>query len=138
MSPRPKRETFANIVAEVKATPAVPKDVPIGPSRDGRSWGDLDGHEYTLVDAELEPDRAVDLLKHGALVVYDSCGCGGWCGSGLDWLDPADRTELMSADPPRVGFSKKAWGRLSEWRSPSGRVLIEAAVNVRWGDRIDG
>ena len=139
MTTRRRQPTFSEIVSEVNATPVPPAAKTYwsgGLDRDGETWADPSGTRYLLVTEALDPVDAVQLARQGALVVYDSCGCGGQSGCDLDGLSADDVAELGKAAPPRVGRPKRTWGRLAHYRSAQGRDLVAVAVNVNWGDRI--
>jgi hypothetical protein len=140
MTPHRRRPTFAEVVAEEKSAPRIAPEPLVGPhgglNADGKSWADPAGNRYELVSDKLDPLEALTLARGGALIVYDSCGCGGDQGCRLDWLSSADVARLAMASPPVVGRPRTTWGRLAHWRSAQGQDLIETALNVRWGDRI--
>lgn len=87
---RAKRSTFAEIVAAVQASPPKsiePADVTPG-SYSGNTLFDLDGHALVETDGRaLEPEEIRAAVLGGARLVWDSCGCGGYCNN-LAWPDP--------------------------------------------------
>jgi hypothetical protein len=90
-----------------------------------------DGRAFERVD-ELTPAGAMDLVRAGARVAWDSCGClGGFCD--LVWFDPADGPRLYAAGPPILHTKKGTDGELTYWRSPDGPILVLATYDVRWG-----
>jgi hypothetical protein len=136
-----RAESFADIVAQVKAQPA-PPPAPVGRAGyHGTFWADPDGIAYFLVDATLDPPDALALAADGARVVFDACGCGGGPGCPLDWLSAADVRGLAAAKTlPAMPPSRKRERRaeLEHWRSDAGQGLVVAAIEVSWGDRIRG
>ena len=101
---------------------------------DNGEWVDPNGRSYRLMTAQLQPAAARQLAADGAAVVHDSCGCGGrQCA--LDWLNASEVAELARTIPV-LDRPRRGWGCLEEWRSPSGAILIVAAIDVIWGDRI--
>lgn len=127
-----RAETFADIVAEVTATPPRTPRVFAG-FHDGY-FGDPDGNAYRLVDDQLSPRDAQYFARDGARVVHDPCGCGGYCG--LDWLSVRDVERLAVADPPVLRRRKHGLATLSLWQGAGGRSLIVAEGEVYWGDRL--
>jgi hypothetical protein len=129
------RRTFAETVAEVRATPR--REPRVSPGRHGDYWGDLDGYRYKLVRYGLAPEDAQRMAGQGALVVYDACGCGG-TECKLDWLTEAEVRQIAESGPPDLHPSKHGRADLEHWRSAEGRDLVVAAVEVSWGSRISG
>jgi hypothetical protein len=91
------------------------------------------GVAFVRVQTDMSPNQAVLAVRAGALVVWDPCGCGGYCG--YDWLDVDRRQALLRAERPRIGRRPKKgrWGSVSLWRSGSGIELLLATADVRWG-----
>lgn len=139
ISRMPKRrasESFADVVAHVKASPVRPALV--RPGRHGDTWGDRSQRRaYELVTDELSPADARALVAQGAALVYDECGCGG-VECRLDWVSSADAQRLAVAGPPVLHPPKNGRADLEHWRSADGRNLVVAAVAVTWGSRIIG
>jgi hypothetical protein len=42
------------------------------------------GELFARIDDDISPSHALTLQHAGALVPWDACGCGGYCG--FDWL----------------------------------------------------
>ena len=136
MAKRREQESFADVVARVKASPARPAFVP--PGRDGNTWGDTSQHRaYGLVTDELTPSDAQALVLNGAVLVYDECGCGG-TECQLDWVSSEDGQRLAASGPPVLRPSKNGRADLEHWRSADGQDLVVAAAEVTWGSRIVG
>ncbi len=76
-------------------------------------------------------DRSIELVRDGASVAWDECGCGS-LKCALTWLPDEDALELVRAERPRVG-TKKSPGELSEWRTEDGTTAVLAEGKVRWG-----
>lgn len=106
--------------------------------RHGDVCGDPERVPYSLVDADLSSEGALALASRGARVVYDACGCGG-AECKLDWLSEAAVRDLArSGVGPEKHATKDGHADLEHWRSQSGQDLVVVAVEVSWGDRIQG
>ena len=129
---RRQSQTMAEIVDELRSQRLEAVEEPsevdglVGP----------DGDVFVSVQTEVSPDQAVRAIRAGALVVWDRCGCGGYCG--LDWLDADRRQVLLTAERPRIGRRPKKgrWGNVSLWMSGSGIQLLLAEAHVRWGTEL--
>jgi hypothetical protein len=95
---------------------------------------DPSGRIWQRLDEQITAGRAFDLASKGALVAWDSCGCGGYCG--LTWLDADDVVRLVKSGRPVLVKSKRPArrGNLSEWTAEDGQLLVLAELYVRWGD----
>jgi len=130
-----KRKSFVDIVADVKreAAAALPVQPPVGftiegdiVSPDGRRFaGDL--------AVDIDESRAAEVVAEpGTIVVYDPCGCGGYCG--LDWFHGEQVDRLRAAGLPAVrGRRKHGSWRMTEWRSDDGVALLLIDGRVSWG-----
>ena len=130
---------MAQIVEELRSRP---------PAADGDRWAPLpdtrtgagllapDQRVFDRVQQQIGPTHAVMLLRSGALVVWDACGCGGYCG--FDWLGAGRRDALVHAGPPRIGGRARRgqWGSMSRWRCDDGTDLLLAENHVRWGHEL--
>jgi hypothetical protein len=81
----------------------------------------------------LRASEALSAIQEGALVAWDSCGCGGDCG--FIWPDTAS-LQRMAKTAPKVRDTKRHFGRLTGWRSADGRYLVVASGEVRWGQEL--
>jgi hypothetical protein len=135
-----RRQTMAQMLERLRSQPpALPPGGGLVAVPDTRTGVDLPGPAgelFARVARDVPPGQAVTLLRAGALVAWDSCGCGGYCG--FDWLDVDRRQSLLRADRPRVGgrAKKGQWGTLSHWRSPAGTDLLLAENYVHWGTEL--
>jgi len=93
------------------------------------------GSVVWLCEADtLRANEALSAIREGALVAWDSCGCGGDCG--LAWPDTAS-LQRMAKTAPKVRDSKRwHFGRLTGWRSADGGYLVVATGDVRWGQEL--
>ena len=129
MSRQPKAKPFAEVVREVEQQPvATVRDYSGVVDPNGRRW-----HQHL---AEISPARALELVKEGAPVAWDPCGCGGYCG--FDWFAADDVARMVAAGTPTVRHTKRKRGNLSVWTSDDGGVLVVAEDAVQWGDAING
>jgi len=134
VSKRPARQSFADIVREVESTPQAPPASPGAGMYANGVLTDPDGRQYTCVEATITAGRAHALAAAGAVVVWDSCGCGGYCG--FDWYSADDVKAMVASGPPTIRHTKNHRGNVSEWRSRSREVLVLAEDAVRWADRM--
>jgi len=130
---RTKRPTFAEIVAAVESNlPEILEPREITPGRySGTILYDLDGIPLVETDRRLlEPKEIRAAVLAGARLVWDSCGCGGYCND-LVWPDlVALRLAAMSSAPR---FRKADHARVELLTGASGEVLL-ASGGIRWGD----
>lgn len=130
---RAKRPTFAEIVAAVEAAPRTSVDpVEATPGRYcGTTLFDLAGHALNETDGRaLEPQEIRAAALAGAGLVWDSCGCGGYCND-LVWVDSfALRQEAIRSAPT---FHKRNPAHVQLLSGNGGEVLLVAG-DLRWGD----
>ncbi|MBO9555898.1 hypothetical protein [Cellulomonas sp.] len=134
MRRRPAQRSFADIVREVESTPRQPLEAPAAGTLVDGVLTDPDGREYRRVEDTLTANRALALAAAGAVVVWDSCGCGGYCG--FEWFSAQDVKAMAASGAPVIRNTKRARGNVSEWRSRSGDVLLLAEDDVRWAGRM--
>src|SRR4051812_23011594 len=79
-----RQATFAEIVQEVKEAPQPVAEAPVGMTEGGIRAPD--GQVYAPVAEEITPGEALSLTRSGAIVAWDACACGGYCG--FLWFDP--------------------------------------------------
>jgi hypothetical protein len=128
-----KRQTFAQIVAGIEETaPAGVEPVAVTPGKfSGETLFDLSGNRLTEVDGRsLQADEVRAAVLKGAVVVWDQCGCGGYCNA-LIWPDAVElrREAVRSAPRPR----KNNRDRVTRLVGAGGEVLMIAG-GYRWGD----
>jgi hypothetical protein len=128
------RPTFAEIVAEVDATPSSPL-VTTTEAEPGKYSGstlyDPDGH--ALVEAgsrDLSPEELRAAVLDGARLAWDDCGCGAYCNA-IEWPSPADTLREAERGVPR--YQKNAGVHVRLLTGNGGDVVL-AAGKVRWGD----
>lgn len=104
---------------------AVPETDPFrsGPDHQQIMGGRLgqDAAGFVRVSREVPLARAMELLRGGAGLVIDPCGCGGFCG--FDWVGSQELDRVR-------GIGDTRWRRLlrrsaiEEWRSADDQVLL--------------
>lgn len=129
----PKRPTFAEIVAAVEATP--PETLERSNVTPGRYSGttlyDLEGHPLDeTAGLPLQPEEIRAAVLAGARLVWDSCGCGGYCNN-LIWPDPVALRREAGRSAPH--FRRRDPARVELLTGAGGDVLL-AAGGLRWGD----
>lgn len=130
MSRRRAQPTFDAVVADVRAMTSAPVTVKPGLQEDD-SFADRGGRSYALVAVRLTAADVTDRASKGALIVWDSCGCGGYCE--LSWLEPADIVQLVAAGAPKVSRKYRYLCEFSEWRADDGAALVLVQGPVEWG-----
>ncbi|WP_258723260.1 hypothetical protein [Cellulomonas sp. NS3] len=126
MSRKPdRRKSFADVVREVLEQPTVSE-----PESGGVT--DPEGTRWRPSKSSISEGQAHALLKHGARVAWDPCGCGGYCG--FTWFGPEEAARLFASGTPTVRNTKRRRGNISEWTADDGRVLVVAEDAVRWAD----
>ena len=129
----PKRETFAEIVAAVEAQPSVLPDEPT--ATPGHYSGvilyDLAGHPLHQVnDRALDTEEIRTAVLDGARLVWDACGCGGYCNE-LEWPEVVQLRNEAAKAAPR--FRKNDRAHVTRLTGAGGDVLLVAG-GLRWGD----
>lgn len=91
------------------------------------------GRTYRLTDPSIDPPTAQRAAAAGAVVVWDPCGGGGYCG--YQWLDAEQRSTLGSV-LPRIRNTKKRRGRIALYEDDSGDAPLLVEESVTWGAAI--
>jgi hypothetical protein len=90
---------------------------------------DADGRWYDRADEELDDAAALEVIRAGAVVLVDDCGCGGGCG--YQWPTPDQLAALVAAGP--IQRRKKDSGSYALYRRPEpGRQLLLISEPLRW------
>ena len=129
---RPRRQTFAGIVAVVDSTSSVlSEDVVIKPGVfNGSTLYDPEGRELVPTDGRaLEPAGVQLAVLAGARLVWDACGCGGYCND-LEWPDRVALRKEAERSLPR--FRKSDPVKVEVLTGSGGDVLL-ASGRIRWG-----
>lgn len=127
------RPTFTELVDQLRKQSAVQQSRPLTrPSRPGiYEAGVVDtlGHWYDRTDEALDDTAALTVIRAGAVVLVDDCGCGGGCG--YQWPTVDQLAALVAAGP--IQRHKKDAGSYALYRHPeSGRPLLLVSEPVRW------
>jgi len=139
MSRRRTQPIFAAVVVDVRAMTSAPVTSTAGLQekaglQEDDSFADRSGRSYALVDDRLTAADVTDRASKGALIVWDSCGCGGYCE--LSWLEPADIVQLVATGAPKVPRKYRYLCEFSEWRAADGSTLVLVQGPVEWGFRM--
>ncbi len=96
----------------------------------------LDGRRYTLITEPLEAAQARTLVRHGAQLAFDPCGCGGRCG--IQILHEDALAGLRQHGNPTIGQGPNHPGSLSTWTTvePPETTLVLASGHVIWGQAL--
>lgn len=126
-----RQKPFREVVDALKASAsATPEARPV-PGLDGEKLVHLDGRTYELKRDELSPSEARELAAEGALVVWDSCACGGGCG--LEWFGADEVRKMVVAGEPKIR-KKNHWEEIWEMRSSDRACVLLVSGDVQWGD----
>ncbi len=132
---RKRTPTFAEIVAEARLSasdPARTRDARPGRfGRDGALY-DPQGRRIELVESEITPDEAVARVRAGAVLAFESCGCGGGGGCTIAWFDSAQLTSAAERGAPAFvrGYGAPTW--IDVWEG-EGHTIVFAHGDVQWG-----
>ena len=98
---------------------------------------DPSGVLLRLAASEIMPRQAADSVRSGALLAFESCGCGGGPGGGckIVWFDSADvgRASLHSEPTFVRGFGSPTW--IDLWPG-NDRQVVFAHGDVKWGSML--
>lgn len=123
--------TVAEVVQAVRDAPRAPPPEPPRGQLSGRDQlVDLQGRRHERVCASIGPAAALERAAAGAQVVWDPCGCGGYCG--LRWFHAGEVARMVAAGRPSV-HRKDPVAHLSAWAADDGSEVLLAVASVRWG-----
>ena len=130
-----RRQTFAEIVGDVRATPPTPVSVRPGNFNMDGQFFDPSGSLLTRTQHSISEAEAAELVAAGATAVFESCGCGGGGGCIPEWISDDDLNLLRTADKPRFvkGYGSPTW--IDRWTGEGGDVVFLHG-DVEWGDVI--
>ena len=133
------KQSFSEIVADIRVKADSDLNRRGGPPRRGAfnlagELFDTSGVLLRLAASEISPDQAADSVRRGALLAFESCGCGGGPGGGceIEWFDSADvgRANLHGTPTFVRGFGSPTW--IDLW-SGDDRQVVFAHGDVKWG-----
>jgi hypothetical protein len=122
---KPPRVPFAEVVRELKEAP-IPEPAPIVRSFLGRG-------PFRLLDPSISPERALELVRSGADVCWDSCGCGGGCG--YEWIDVQGGRSALPDSPPESAMPYD--GQIQEWDQENGPPMVLVGGPMKWVGLLD-
>jgi hypothetical protein len=94
---------------------------------------DPDGLRLHPVQEAATPEEAQRLVRAGALVVYETCGCGGWVGScAPQWLREAPLAALRQGPMPSFTGRNGTPTWIDTWANEEHTVVF-AHGDVSWG-----
>ena len=131
----PRGQSFAEIVAVVASTSSARSaEAVIKPGvYNGSTVYDPEGRELLTTDGRaLEPAEVQSAVLAGARLVWDACGCGGYCGE-LKWPDRVALRKEAERSSPRFRISAPV--RVEILTGGGGDVLL-ASGGIQWGDLI--
>lgn len=127
-----RQPSFREIVDAVKSSPSAtspePTEAGVHPGGTVLAPG---GRRYVKAASDISSADAWVAATAGALVAWDPCGCGGYCG--LAWFGEHDVAQMVASGRPDIRHTKRARGSISEYRSDGGRLLLLVEEDVRWG-----
>lgn len=139
MAKKQRGPTFAEIVQEPtysEVTPAPGTRVPLEGAIDAQGvFRDLTGHPLDLASEEINADAAQHLVKAGAQVAFEGCGCAGGYGCQPLWVADDDLAALALGAPPRHVRTYEAPTWFDVWSNPDVTVVF-AHGDVEWGNAI--
>ncbi len=132
-----KRQPFVEILAEVRSEQSIKPHVRPGRYNRAGDLFDPSGNRLSRV-GELTAARAAELVRDGAQLAWESCGCGGWSGCLPEWIDEPARESLGDGRPPQTRHKRHAaptW--IDLWQGQGGATqVVYAHGNVVWGDAL--
>lgn len=140
MAKKPKGATFSELMKQPTWSEAGVRGSGEHAVRPGKynAAGDLfdpSGEPILLQQELVSPELAQELVKRGALVAHESCGCGGWTGCQPEWLSKEALTRLRSAHAPALEEGRGVPTWIDVWSSDKGQVIYLHG-DVRWGDEL--
>lgn len=136
-----KRQVFADIVKEPTWSETSAAHSGLYAPRPGGVNGageffDPDGELLHLVATSVSPGRAQRLIDAGALVVVETCGCGGGPGGCTpQWLRDDQLLSLVGGRAPRFTGARSAPSWIDIWANDV-RTVVYAHGDVSWGSAL--
>ena len=126
-----RRPSFKDIVESVEVRPT-PEAAPV-PGLHGNVLIDAALRRYELVRDDLSAEEAHALAQSGARLVWDSCGCGGYCE--VKWFSAEEVRSMASTGPPKL-HRKKRHEAIAEMRADDGSCVILVNGDPKWGNAL--
>lgn len=120
---KPRKPTFSEIVRDVEALPKAAQGRALRPGRvnaDG-VLASPDGEAFLLEAGDIDPTTAQELVRGGAIIAEDACGCGGGYCSPI-WSSSRESLRLAASPPRRTKGSAPTW--IDHWAGPVGAVVF--------------
>jgi hypothetical protein len=134
-----KGPTFAELLKQRTWSEAEPRESGEHAVRPGKynhagELFDPSGQLLVLQQEDISPQRAQELVRGGARVAHEVCGCGGWAGCQPDWLSSDALSRVRSGSAPSLrGRGVPTW--IDVWSSAAGHVIYLHG-DVQWGDEL--
>lgn len=142
MAKNARRETFADLIKEPTWSQTKASRGGQYAARPGRFNGageffDPTGHRLLLREEDIPVEAAQRLVDTGALVVAESCGCGGWSGDCTpEWLTDEQLRALRHGPAPRFTGRHGAPTWIDVWAGDARPVLF-AHGDVSWDTTLE-
>ncbi|PCN48129.1 hypothetical protein Csp2054_08195 [Curtobacterium sp. 'Ferrero'] len=85
-----------------------------------------------LVDSDISGERAAALVRDGAEVAFEACGCGGGGPCRPVWPEVAVVSFAAKASPPRISPRPSAPTWIDVWAG-DGTTVVFCHGDVTWG-----
>ncbi len=124
-----KKSTMREVLSNLKSSPSKQKTRRLPPGINDGVLIDRKGTAYKLSQKNVSPEESTRIVKSGAQVIFDECGCGGICGF---VYASQQELSLMSTKTPVIKTHKGLTGSLSVWKSDSGETVLLAEGPIDW------
>jgi hypothetical protein len=124
-----KKSTMREVLSNLKSSPSKQKTRRLPPGTNDGVLIDRKGKAYKLSQKNVSPEESSRIVKSGAQVIFDECGCGGVCGF---VYASQQELSLMSTKTPVIKTHKDLTGSLSVWKSDSGETVLLAEGPIDW------
>ena len=124
-----KKSTMREVLSNLKSSPSKQKTRRLPPGINDGVLIDRKGKAYKLSQKNVSPEESSRIVKSGAQVIFDECGCDGVCGF---VYASQQELSLMSTKTPVIKTHKGLTGSLSVWKSDSGETVLLAAGPIDW------
>ena len=98
---------------------------------------DPNGVRLHLQTEDASPGEAQRQVRAGALVIAETCGCGGWFGDCTPaWLTNDQLKEIRTGPPPRLTGRHDAPTWIEVWTNED-RAVVFAHEDIAWGSALE-